>query len=262
LALAELSDPLAPHIGVTLWTVVPNSIRALRAIVLGDGRAAEELLGPVIDYHEQHAYDWPRAWVLGMLAQAALIRGDHTLALERYQASLRGFSEHGDVYAILDGLVAIAGQAVAFGQTETAAQLLGAVAAVRPSVGNRVTWAVATEEEVHATVASHLGDERFSASFAAGRAILLGDAVAMAFAIRPETVSAVAPAGENVPFGLSPREIEVLKLLALGKSNQQIGDTLYVSPRTAGTHVANILGKMGVGTRSAAVAQALTARIV
>jgi non-specific serine/threonine protein kinase len=197
-----------------------------------------------------------------MLAQAALIRGDHKLALERYQASLRVFHEHGDVYATLDGLVAVAEQAIGFGQTDTAAQLLGAVAAVRPSIGSRITWAIATEDDVRATAASRMSNERFSASFNAGRALPLADVVATALAIRPETVTAAPAGAESNPFGLSPREIEVLKLLALGKSNQEIGEALYISPRTAGTHVANILGKMGVNTRSAAVAQALSARVV
>jgi DNA-binding NarL/FixJ family response regulator len=46
----------------------------------------------------------------------------------------------------------------------------------------------------------------------------------------------------------------VLILVAEGKSNHEIGEALFISPRTAGTHVTNILGKLGVSTRAAAVA--------
>jgi DNA-binding NarL/FixJ family response regulator len=58
-------------------------------------------------------------------------------------------------------------------------------------------------------------------------------------------------------LGLTPREVEVLGLVAAGLTNRQIGDKLYVSEKTASVHVSNILRKLGVGSRvdAAAVAQ-------
>ncbi|HEX9342188.1 MAG TPA: AAA family ATPase [Actinomycetota bacterium] len=56
--------------------------------------------------------------------------------------------------------------------------------------------------------------------------------------------------------GLTPRELEVLRLVAAGRSNQQIADTLYISRKTASVHVSNILGKLGVHTRVEAAATA------
>lgn len=53
-----------------------------------------------------------------------------------------------------------------------------------------------------------------------------------------------------------------MRLMAEGMSNQEIGDTLYISGRTAGTHVSNILGKLGVHSRAAAVAVALNQKLV
>ncbi|MBI4935383.1 MAG: AAA family ATPase [Actinobacteria bacterium] len=60
-------------------------------------------------------------------------------------------------------------------------------------------------------------------------------------------------------LGLTPREAEVLALLAAGRTNRQIGEELYVSDKTASVHVSNILRKLGVNTRvdAAAVAQRL-----
>ena len=60
-------------------------------------------------------------------------------------------------------------------------------------------------------------------------------------------------------LGLTPREAEVLALLAAGRTNRQIGDELYVSDKTASVHVSNILRKLGVNSRvdAAAVAQRL-----
>jgi DNA-binding CsgD family transcriptional regulator len=57
---------------------------------------------------------------------------------------------------------------------------------------------------------------------------------------------------------LSPRELEVLRLLADGASNPDISKTLYISRRTAEHHVEHILAKLEVTSRTAAVAYALT----
>lgn len=54
------------------------------------------------------------------------------------------------------------------------------------------------------------------------------------------------------PFGLTPRERDVLALLSIGRTNRQIGAELFVSESTAGVHVSNILGKLGVASRTEA----------
>jgi LuxR family maltose regulon positive regulatory protein len=55
---------------------------------------------------------------------------------------------------------------------------------------------------------------------------------------------------------LSPREIEVLQLVAEGLSNRQIADRLFISPNTVRVHTSNIYGKLGVNSRTQAVAKA------
>jgi DNA-binding NarL/FixJ family response regulator len=57
--------------------------------------------------------------------------------------------------------------------------------------------------------------------------------------------------------GLTAREHEVLRLVALGKTNQQIGATLAVSTRTAKAHVERIIARLGVANRAEAVARAI-----
>ncbi|MDP1794148.1 MAG: response regulator transcription factor, partial [Acidimicrobiales bacterium] len=65
--------------------------------------------------------------------------------------------------------------------------------------------------------------------------------------------------GSAERLGLTPREAEVLALVAAGRTNRQIGEELYVSDKTASVHVSNILRKLGVNSRvdAAAVAQRL-----
>ncbi len=60
----------------------------------------------------------------------------------------------------------------------------------------------------------------------------------------------------NVPNtgGLTARELEVLRLVAAGRSNREIGDELFISAKTASVHVSNILAKLGASSRVEAAA--------
>ncbi|MDP9471489.1 MAG: LuxR C-terminal-related transcriptional regulator, partial [Chloroflexota bacterium] len=63
-------------------------------------------------------------------------------------------------------------------------------------------------------------------------------------------------------FGLTLREFEVLRLLTRGDTDQTIADALFISRRTASTHVGNILAKLGVESRTAAAVHALHVGLV
>ena len=70
------------------------------------------------------------------------------------------------------------------------------------------------------------------------------------------------PVVDEDPFGLTPREREVLALVADGRTNRQIAEHLFISESTAGVHVSNIIGKLGVATRGEAAAIAFRLRLV
>jgi DNA-binding NarL/FixJ family response regulator len=57
-------------------------------------------------------------------------------------------------------------------------------------------------------------------------------------------------AGGRALFGLTSREWDVLQLLLLGKSNQEISTNLYISYKTTKTHVSHILQKLGARDRA------------
>jgi DNA-binding CsgD family transcriptional regulator len=63
--------------------------------------------------------------------------------------------------------------------------------------------------------------------------------------------------GQDRRHGLSGREMELLALLATGKTNREIATQLVISEKTVARHVSNIFNKLGVSTRAAATAYAL-----
>ena len=61
---------------------------------------------------------------------------------------------------------------------------------------------------------------------------------------------------------LTPRELDVLRLVATGQSNDQIGATLFITPKTASVHVSRILAKLGAASRTEASAIAHRERLL
>ena len=64
------------------------------------------------------------------------------------------------------------------------------------------------------------------------------------------------PATKTPAHGLSTREVQILRLVAAGKTNRMIAEQLRISERTVARHVSNIFVKLGLSSRSAATAYA------
>ena len=112
--------------------------------------------------------------------------------------------------------------------------------------------------------AAAAGPLRAAAAAADGHAPLLAQIRALAERARiplqpPAAASepeAPPPAQPLTRYGLTDRELTVLRLLAAGRTNPQIGAELYISASTASVHVSNILRKLGVSSRVQAAAVA------
>ncbi|MGD0249256.1 MAG: response regulator transcription factor, partial [Candidatus Limnocylindrales bacterium] len=133
----------------------------------------------------------------------------------------------------------------------------------------RLAEALLTDKDARAEAAALLAEAHATASRLGARP-LAADIAALAARARvplPESAAAVASTesaagareGRGVvaasvsdglaAYGLSEREIEVLRLVAAGRTNRQIGEALFISESTAGVHVSHILTKLNVAGR-------------
>jgi DNA-binding NarL/FixJ family response regulator len=104
--------------------------------------------------------------------------------------------------------------------------------------------------------------EAYALASRVGAAPIAEEAAALArrtrLSLTEPAAAAVVPVPEDplTRFGLTEREREILVLLAGGRSNPQIAEALFISPKTASVHVSNILAKLGVDSRIEAAAVA------
>jgi DNA-binding CsgD family transcriptional regulator len=157
---------------------------------------------------------------------------------------------------VADALTGIAGVAADDGRAEQAVLLFGAAEALREAAGVPIyVYPAYREVYERGIIAARtaLGESAFEAKWAAGRMLTLDEAATEAIALAADATGVARQPSAAMSEGLTRRELDVLRLLVAGKTNQEIADILFVSRRTATTHVTNILGKLGVKSRAAAV---------
>jgi predicted ATPase/DNA-binding CsgD family transcriptional regulator len=200
------------------------------------------------------------ARVLHNLGHTLQHLGDLRRAAEYFAEALAVGQDHGDRWNLAHYLAGLAGMALELGDPVRAVRLLGAASGMIEAAGG-VPWPVerAEHDRILAATRVRLGEEAFAAAWAAGRALRLEGAVAEAADVASaglRMLPSTSPS-ERTTGRLTQREVEVLRLLAAGKSNPEIGAVLFISPRTAQTHVSNILAKLGVASRAEAAAVAI-----
>jgi DNA-binding NarL/FixJ family response regulator len=123
------------------------------------------------------------------------------------------------------------------------------------------------EERVHAALEAGasgylLKDSDADEVSAAIRAAHRGELPIDPAIARGLTASLRAESGVGADAGLTARELEILRLLGVGKSNKEIAAELQISERTARTHVSNILGKLDLTSRTQAALWAVRQGLV
>jgi predicted ATPase/DNA-binding CsgD family transcriptional regulator len=199
------------------------------------------------------------ALALANLARLAAERGDDRGALAAYQEGLRLWASIGERWAIVRALSGLAALGAVHGQPEQAATLAGAIDGRLEEGGIALSWGDRPDyDRAVAMARASLGEPGFAERHAAGRTLPIRAAVAIAAGITvPDQSGSPASPVAATPGGtLTAREHDVLRLLAAGHTDREIAAALFVGRRTINTHVANILGKLGVATRREAAARA------
>ncbi len=204
-------------------------------------------------------------WGIGVsllgLGYVARDRGDLARSVALFAEGLSLFTKLGDRPMIALALDGVAGLAIAQGRPERAARLFGAAEALQEASGLLVepAFSAAHERDVAAARAA-LGEEAFASGWAEGEALPMTEPIAEATAIdatAPGTAPKSLPPDQADLLGLTPREREVLHLLAEGSSDREIAAALSISQRTAGNHVQHVMQKLAVDSRTAAAVFAL-----
>jgi len=270
--LAELFDSAPAHVRPEAVdttrgtaTVFPALTVALIRLQQGDRAGAEAayaLAGPVASWTPLAAMrmaSWGHGLALAIglqrtedvaffLAQFEPFRGQHT-------ANGAGPGVYMGPVELQLGLAA-----AALGRLDAAVEDLETAASICDANGAR-GYAVQARVELAAAFTRRqaprdLDRARAALDAAAGEAERLG---MVPFTERIGRLRARLPAAAAADSPLSPRELEVARLVARGLTNKQIGETLYVSERTAENHVQHILVKLGFSNRSQIAAWAADA---
>jgi non-specific serine/threonine protein kinase len=197
------------------------------------------------------------------LGDIARDQGDHRRAVERYQAYLVLAGERSELRLVAAALAGIGSTAVFWGQERAALLLFGAAAAFgeRTGYGIVLQAEAATLDRHLRTLRATLGDQEVDAALAEGHALPLAEAKSIAAAVTAPTASGTF--SENVVLAtFTPRERDVLRLLVARRTDREIAEVLFLSPRTVQWHVASLLGKLGAGSRREAAAMAVAKDLV
>ena len=250
-------------------TAVHSSQRAhlLLSLVVAAGVAGDEEraaacqreLAALTEAGGEFTRCWHSAYCLWALGLAVWHRGDLDRAAGLQQESLRmqeGLNNRRGNTLCLEALAWLAGSGQ---QYERAAVLLGAAAGLWQSMGTTLDGyqhLVGYQRDCERQARQALGETAFQDAYHRGLALRMEDAVAYARQ-QPGQPSAPAAPGAPAPAApgpgaapLTPREMQVARLVAQGRSNKQIAARLVISQRTAEGHVEHILVKLGFTSRA------------
>jgi DNA-binding CsgD family transcriptional regulator len=187
----------------------------------------------------------------GHLADVARAEGNLSDAMILYQECLSFNWERQYLEDVSWSLAGLALVAVTDGQVEQAVRLMALADLFEELLGARLTPHIRRLHELAlAMLMERAGSERFAQIQASVRSVDLTAEIGAALALTRHQTSAEAPTLADL--GLTQREREVLRMMAAGKTNQEIADELFVSVGTVKVHVTHVLAKLDVKSRAAA----------
>ena len=235
----------------------------LTMMLLGDLKRAEVVLTESLALCRAVGNKRIAALTMSSLAQVKLKWHDAAGAAALVSAALTAAGEVGRARALWVAVIVAALVSAQHGDLEGAVRLLAAADAWSKWTGDVYVFrTVFREPEAHpeltARARQELGESLYEVAVTEGRAMSAREAVDMARAcVAPHAAGGPGGAGPVAHPLLSPREQAVLRLVADGLPNKQIGTALGLSPRTIKTYVNSAMNKLGADNRSHAVVAAI-----
>jgi predicted ATPase/DNA-binding CsgD family transcriptional regulator len=197
------------------------------------------------------------AWSLEYLALVACQQGDLARAAELLRQVLPPDPTSGLRHQYWATLEAVAVLASLIGEAQSTARLSGAAATAAHGRPRALPEAVAYKRAA-AAARQRIGDHAYEEAWEAGQRMRPEEArVEVERVLTLAKGSGSRTTSDRNSSQLTPRERQVLQLLVEGRSNPEIAAALFVSPRTAETHVTHILAKLDVTSRAEAAAHAV-----
>ncbi len=218
----------------------------------GDFPQAEASLREALTMWRALGFSWELAQCIpGHLADVARAEGNLTEAMILYQECLRFNWDRQYLEDVSWSLAGLSLVAAADGQVDQAGRLMALANRFEELLGATLTPHIRRLHDLAlGMLMERIGDERFAQIHASVRSADLAAEIGAALALTRSETPPKAPSPSG--FGLTQREREVLRMMASGKSNQEIADVLFVSLGTVKVHVTHVLAKLGVKSRSAA----------
>jgi predicted ATPase/DNA-binding CsgD family transcriptional regulator len=246
-----LTDPVWSRTGDALYVL--GYIAALR----DNQEEAERWFTALLEWARAIGAVPVTAAALEALGTCAREQGDPYRAARLFAESLVLVRDNGDPIVLVNTLKSLGAVAAAQGAAEQAARLFGATEALRerygielhPTERPRLARAIAPAR-------AQLPEAVFTAAWAEGRVLPVEQAIAEALAVADDMIATPSP-NPAASHGLTPRELEVLRLVAAGPSNREIAESLFLSERTVENHVRHILIKLDLPSRTAAAGYAI-----
>ena len=230
-------------------------LTALNVIALarrfeGDVDGAISVGYEAVSVSEQLGEPWLRGYALHFLAAATLAKGDPDTAERLAQRSVEIRRDLGHAHGLGSVAEVLANVEIAKGHDERAATLLGGADGIWQSISWTHTAAnLSQHDDVRAGARSRLGPSRYDRAFGAGLAMSRDEVADYALGGPLPVKRPVARETARPRSVLSPREMEVARLVADGATNAQTATKLFVGERTVESHVASIFNKLGVDSR-------------
>jgi predicted ATPase/DNA-binding CsgD family transcriptional regulator len=264
-ALFEESHAIWKDLGDQLRIALALNNLGVAAFEAGDLQRAASCYEDALVVWRERDDRTGAALSLHNLAEVLRDQGDLARATSLWEESLSLRAEQGNVAGFAESLSGLAVIALRSGMLERAVELLGAAEGMQTRIGYQLPPKERDQQErATATLRSRLDAQAFETAWAAGQELTLDEAVVYVRSSAEEAVAAASAAAAReadksaaATAGLTRRELEVLRLVADGMSDKEIGEALFISHRTAMTHVLNILNKLGVNSRTAAASHAL-----